>query len=85
MKLAEWIEVHDSLSKTLRKAARVALGKDVAKVQHFVMSGIESKHVNVLVKVLTLSPSCRGRDHSGHLPLEAESKPVLFLVQKSVH
>lgn len=39
MELSQWIGIHNSLAKTVRKAARVALGKDVSKVQHFVMSG----------------------------------------------
>lgn len=33
------MDIHDSLSKTVRKAAKVALGKDVSKVQQFIMSG----------------------------------------------
>jgi len=37
--MKEWMNIHGSLSKTLRKAARVALGKDVHKVQRFIMSG----------------------------------------------
>ena len=35
----QWISVHDLLSKTIRKSARVALGKDPAKVQKYTMSG----------------------------------------------
>ena len=35
----QWISIHNSLSKTIRKAAEVALGKLVSKVQNFDMSG----------------------------------------------
>lgn len=35
----EWIKIHQLLSKTMRKAAKVALGKDILKVQHYIMSG----------------------------------------------
>lgn len=38
--LKEWVAVHESLSKTIRRAAKVALGKDVSKVQHYTMSGV---------------------------------------------
>lgn len=38
--LKEWVTIHESLSKAIRRAAKVALGKDVSKVQHYTMSGI---------------------------------------------
>ena len=38
--LEEWVTIHESISKEIRRAAKVALGKAVSKVQHFNMSGI---------------------------------------------
>ena len=40
--LKEWVDIHESLSKTVRRAAKVALGRDVSKVQHYTMSGKET-------------------------------------------
>lgn len=37
--LKEWIDIHELLSKTICRAAKVALGKDVSKVQRYTMSG----------------------------------------------
>ena len=34
-----WQSIHNSLSKAIRRAAKVALGKDVTKVQNYIMSG----------------------------------------------
>ena len=39
MSVNEWIDIRDTLSKTICRAAKVALGKDVSKVQHYTMSG----------------------------------------------
>lgn len=47
MELSQWIGIHNSLAKTVRKAARVALGKDVSKVQHFVMSGQQNNSIHL--------------------------------------
>ena len=38
--LEDWVTIHESLSKEIRRAAKVVLGKAVSKVQHFTMSGI---------------------------------------------
>ncbi len=35
----EWKAMHSSLCKAVRRAAKVALGKDPAKVQNYIMSG----------------------------------------------
>lgn len=96
--LSQWIDICGSLSKTVRKAARVALGKDVSKVQHYVMSGNQpalpslasSSHSarGIFKADLTFSSlflSCRRRNHSWHLPSQAEPQPVLFLVQEDIH
>lgn len=37
--MQEWGDIHELLSKAIRRAAKVALGKDVSKVQHYTMSG----------------------------------------------
>ncbi|XP_064391895.1 NACHT domain- and WD repeat-containing protein 1-like isoform X1 [Halichondria panicea] len=39
----EWKSIHQSLSRTTRKAAKVALGKDISKAQHYTMSVIEEE------------------------------------------
>ena len=54
MELKEWMSVHDSLSRTVRKAAKVALGKDVSKVQHFIMSGKDTTELAVVGDVVDI-------------------------------
>lgn len=48
----DWESTHNSLSKVIRKAARVALGKDPTKVQKYTMSGIQL-HVRILYEMCT--------------------------------
>ena len=52
------METHNALCKAIRKAAKVALGKDFSKVQKYTMSGIYRQHQNLMYDLQTLFISC---------------------------
>ena len=60
-----WSVTHEALSKAIRRAAKVALSKDPARVQKYLMSGQAtptfSPHVTVVMHTLPPFPPSLGK------------------------